>query len=129
MRIPRISLKRTTPIGRWYYGLFAVTALDAFFGVERGIDRIFSLAFFILFALAWPVFTAKRLFDLRHSWLWIFPISVPLLLALLLVGRHQEIALRIVLDVGFLAQLPLFLMSAPKESAAIPPEGSSQCNS
>jgi uncharacterized membrane protein YhaH (DUF805 family) len=88
------------------------------------VDLIFDSLFSLICVLAWPLFAIRRLIDIRHSLLWMVPISVPLVIPLLAVCYGwTSIVIRVSLAIALAVQLPLMLLPPRKDLDAALIEG------
>jgi uncharacterized membrane protein YhaH (DUF805 family) len=63
----------------------------------------------------WPLFTIRRLIDIRRSRLWILPIILPIIVAMIASFEGWTLVSRIVNGLAFIFQLPLILLPISKD--------------
>jgi len=68
----------------------------------------------LIFIFMWPLLTIRRLITLKFSRLWILPILVPIVVAMLAGAKGWRLVLTIALELAFVFQLPLVVLPWPR---------------
>jgi uncharacterized membrane protein YhaH (DUF805 family) len=79
------------------------------------LEFIFDCMIFFSLIFLWPLFTVSRLIDIRRSRLWILPILLPIVAALIAALEGRTIVSRIAFGLALAFQLPLILLPKPKD--------------
>ncbi len=121
MRIIQLFSKSGPPVNRWTYAVIALLFPDSIMNLANSwnatdrLEFIFDCMIFFSLIFLWPLFTVSRLIDIRRSRLWILPILLPIVAALIAALEGRTIVSRIAFGLALAFQLPLILLPKPKD--------------
>ena len=120
MRIARIFSKQGPPIGRWDYVWPVILLPNLIIQTSTSWNSsghpylVFDSIMLLIFIFMWPLLTIRRLITLKFSRLWILPILVPIVVAMLAGAKGWRLVLTIALELAFVFQLPLVVLPWPR---------------
>jgi uncharacterized membrane protein YhaH (DUF805 family) len=118
MKITQLFSKPGPPVNRWTYALVSILFLNSIMGLSSSSGRaefIYNCVIFSFTVLMWPLFTIRRLIDIRRSRLWILPILLPVVIALIALFEGRKLVFGIAAGLAFTFQLPLILLPISKD--------------